>query len=97
LLKEGKQMAEEQQFTIEWVDSGREPQCPPDPAFPNGKAVDLSIGGRDCYFELPYPTKRCGVYRIECNLCGYKIAMTTAGRADDPRSLRFPCPRPLNG
>jgi len=24
-------------FHIKWIDRGREPQCAPDPAYPNGK------------------------------------------------------------
>jgi uncharacterized protein len=27
-------------FKIEWIDRGREPQCPPNPAYPNGVDLD---------------------------------------------------------
>lgn len=77
---------------IEWIDHKREPQCAPDPAYPNGK--DIDNGGRQapgCWTDLPYPAKRCGLYIVECERCGYRVAITTAGRSDDPRSVRIPC------
>lgn len=30
-------------FKIEWIDHGREPQCAPDPAFPNARNHDTGI------------------------------------------------------
>ena len=83
-------------FKVQWLDRGREPQCAPDPNFPNGKDVDASEaapGEPTCKAELPYPAKRCGVYVIECETCGVRVGVTTAGRPDDPRSARFPCKR----
>lgn len=44
-----------------------------------------------CVCELPYPAKRIGAYFVECKKCGYSVACTTAGRADDPRSIEMPC------
>jgi hypothetical protein len=85
----------EQAMKVTWVDSGREPQCAPDPAYPAGKDLDLSDGQRSCVAMLPYPAKRCGYYVVECPKCGLSIACTTAGRADDPRSLRMPCKETL--
>lgn len=80
------------QWDIEWHDHEREPQCVSDPRFPNGIEFDLSDGQEQaCTAELPYPAKRCGVYRIECLLCGTSAAVTTAGRPDDPKSLKLPC------
>ncbi len=58
---------------IEWIDGGREPQCAPNPAHPNGIDVDAAEG------------------RHGCKICGYRIAITTAGRPDDPRSVKIPC------
>lgn len=77
---------------ITWIDGEREPQCPPNPAYPRGIDLDLS-GGRSlrCTVPLPYPAKRCGHYLIECPLCGIRVGVTTAGRPDDPRSVRIPC------
>jgi C4-type Zn-finger protein len=41
--------------------------------------------------ELPYPAKRCGIYLVVCERCGYSAAITTAGRPDDPRKVTLPC------
>lgn len=76
---------------IEWIDREREPQCAPNPKHPNGIDVDMSGGGPSCYTELPYPAKRCGVYVVECEKCGLRVGITTAGRADDPRSAKLGC------
>jgi len=86
-------------FKIEWHDSGREPQCPPNPAFPNGKDIDIAEGmcregWPRCKVDLPYPAKRIGYYMIECEACGSTVVVTTAGRPDDPRSVTMPCKKP---
>ncbi len=79
-------------FDVEWRDAGREPQVAPNPDYPLGKDIDLADpGGPACKESLPYPARRCGVYIVECNICGRKIGLTTAGRPDDPRSIRIPC------
>lgn len=79
-------------FDIEWLDAGREPHCPPDPDYPNGKDIDAAVGARRaCEVLLKYPAKRCGAYTIECRLCRLRTAVTTTGRPDDPRSVRLPC------
>lgn len=81
-----------QQFTVEWVDRQREPKRPPNPDFPNGIDVDMSIGSpHNCTVQLPYPAQRCGIYRIKCAVCGVTAACTTAGRNDDPKSLKLRC------
>lgn len=80
------------QFTIKWLDSGREPQCAPNPDYPNGKDVDVSGERRiACTVKLPYPARRIGAYIVRCGKCGFSIALTTAGRPDDPRSVKIPC------
>lgn len=77
---------------VEWVDGERWPQCAPDPAFPNGKDLNVSKEGMPCCETLlPYPAKRCGYYIVACDSCGLRIAVTTAGRPDDPRSVRVAC------
>jgi hypothetical protein len=77
---------------VTWIDSGFEPKCPPDPAYPKGIDLDVSSGNLlHCVISLPYPAKRCGRYHIECVACGLSVIATTAGRADDPRSIRLPC------
>jgi hypothetical protein len=77
---------------IKWIDSGREPRCPPDPAYPHGVDLDLSNGASvACHAALPYPAPRCGYYSIRCDVCGLSALITTAGRADDPRSVKVEC------
>lgn len=81
-------------FKIKWIDRHREPQCAPDPAFPKGKDCDCSRGQSPaCKTDLPYPAKRCGLYYVECVICGTNAMITTAGRPDDPRSVTLPCER----
>jgi hypothetical protein len=84
-------------FKVEWIDRGREPQCAPDPAYPSGKDLDASEGAPSCRADLSYPAKRCGLYIVECETCGHTVAVTTAGRPDDPKSLRIPCVKKLKG
>jgi hypothetical protein len=77
---------------ITWIDRGMEPKCQPDPSYPTGVDADVSGGSkRTCKINLPYPAKRCGVYLVKCKLCGSSVALTTAGRADDPRSVTIAC------
>lgn len=77
---------------IEWHDAGREPRNAPDPAYPDGKDMHLSPTiAPKCRTALPYPAKRCGLYIVECEKCGVRVGVTTAGRADDPRSVEIMC------
>lgn len=79
-------------LTTQWIDHGREPQCSPDPAYPHGKDLDASLGAtRTCSTALPYPAKRCGFYLVHCDVCEQSVAITTAGRPDDPRSVKLAC------
>ena len=85
----------EEAMTIDvvFLDSGREPQCKPDPKYPDGMAINLAIGkpGAKCTRNLPYPAPRCGSYIITCTICKFKAAITVAGRPDDPRTVTLPC------
>lgn len=86
--------AVDEQFSILWIDRHREPQCAPNPHYPNGIDLDITKGQHPhCTVKLPYPAKRCGFYRIDCQLCNFSVAITTAGRPDDPRSIKLPCKR----
>jgi hypothetical protein len=80
---------------VTWFDANREPQCPPNPAYPKGVDIDLRLPSRkpvaSCSTDLPYPAKRCGAFIVECLRCGMRVALTTAGRPDDPRSVIVPC------
>jgi hypothetical protein len=79
-------------FKVRWIDHRREPQNQPDPRYPNGVDLDITNGtGPNCATPLPYPAKRCGLYVVECKACGANALVTTAGRPDDPRSLRISC------
>jgi hypothetical protein len=78
--------------TIKWIDSGRWPQVTPDPNYPHGIDLDGSNGAdKSCDVKLPYPAKRIGVYTVECKMCGICVLVTTAGRPDDPRSIKMAC------
>jgi hypothetical protein len=80
------------QFTIDWRDSGFEPECAPNPDYPEGIDLDVTRGAMlRCRAPLPYPAKRVGVYTVRCTICGFQTGCTTAGRADDPRSITLPC------
>lgn len=81
-------------FNVKWLDRGREPQCKPNPDYPDGKDLDCSSpNAPSCKADLPYPARRCGLYFVECKACGANAAVTTAGRHDDPRSVKLPCHR----
>ena len=77
---------------IVWQDSGRKAQCAPNPDFPAGVDLDCSDGAeKTCSEKIPYPAAGCGVYFVKCEVCGYTVAITAAGRPDDPRSIKMPC------
>jgi len=79
-------------FSVVWIDAEREPQCAPNPRYPQGVHVDVSAGAsKVCVQPLPYPAKRCGFYRLFCLQCGRTAVVTTAGRADDPKSVTLAC------
>jgi len=81
-------------LAVKWIDGGREPQNKPDPRYPDGIDVDGSAGALiNCTTPLPYPAKRCGHYLVTCVDCDQRVVVTTAGRKDDPRSVRLACKR----
>lgn len=85
-------MGEHPQWAITWHDAGREPQEPPDPRYPAGVDLEPVEGeGPRCHTPLPYPARRCGFFLVRCLLCGLRVAVTTAGRPDDPRTLTVSC------
>lgn len=85
------------QFNCRWVDGGREPTQPPDPAYPDGIDVVIQGGPKDsmriCSTTIPYPTGHAniGTWVVTCRTCGFRVTLTAASRPDDPRSLSFPC------
>lgn len=75
-----------------WHDSGREPRSPPNLHYPEGIDIDMSGGATvTCWTALPYPAKRCGQYFVKCTECGLTALVSTAGRVDDPRSVKLRC------
>lgn len=57
-MKERTQTLDEERFDLVWVDKGREPQCAPNPDFPDGVDVDVTMGqscdlGWDTAPDLP--------------------------------------------
>lgn len=78
------------EFGFVFIDSGRKAQCPPNPDFPEGMAVDAGFK-RMCIVDIPYPSTGCGVLRVDCPVCGIKVGFTVAGRVDDPRRVTLPC------
>lgn len=82
-------------FDKVWRDSGREPRSPPNPDYPEGiDIVALSDPGAPrCSVQLDYPAKRCGTWFLRCLRCGFTVAVTTAGRPDDPKSITVNCRR----
>lgn len=76
---------------VHWNDNMREPRQPPDPNYPDGIDIDNSRNQTSCQAQLPYPAKRCGYYAVKCYKCGITAIVSTAGRRDDPRSVRLPC------
>lgn len=84
------------QFSVEWIDQGREPQCAPNPDYPCGKFIPAMSNAPHCRVELPYPAKRCGLYVVKCSVCGMSYGITTAGRPDDPTGAMIEC-RPARG
>lgn len=83
-------------FEIFFVPSGRgKVQHPADPNFPDGVRSDGRAGpGPSCTIEFPYPAPECGYFIAVCLSCGFRVAVTAAGRVDDPRSLMVSCGLP---
>lgn len=79
-------------FSVEWTGTGRKAQVPPNPNLPEGLIVVLAAGKVPvCGLDLPYPAPEVGRFSIQCRICGIKVALTAAGRADDPRVVIVAC------
>jgi hypothetical protein len=85
--------------TIEFKASGRgKAQCPPNPDFPHGIALDATTsGGPNCTVRLPYPAPECGMWVIHCKECPTSVAVTAVGRVDDPISIKMECSAQADG
>lgn len=83
---------EQEAHSVEFQPSGRgKAQCPPNPNFPNGVKVDVSDGLIACTKDLPYPATECGAWIVRCKACDMSVAVTAAGRPDDPISVTMAC------
>ena len=84
-------------WEITWKprEGGRKPAVTPNPDFPHGIHVDGSDDEKPrCRGELPYvmwPERGLGLLIVKCRICDMSIAITTAGRPDDPISLTQNC------
>jgi len=77
---------------VTWIDRRAHPKVKPNPAYPHGIDIDVSGGAKECcYTPLPCPARRIGFYFVECDACGQNALITTAGRPDDPRSIKMGC------
>lgn len=76
-----------------FLDSGRTATRKPNQKFPDGMDVDLRADPeqKHCCTNVPYPAPRVGAYNIFCNKCKLRVAVTVAGRPDDPRTVTMPC------
>jgi hypothetical protein len=84
--------------TIEWMDRGRPPREPANPAYPDGCHINLLNGNeKSCTVELPYPTGHVniGTWLVTCTVCRLTVGVTAASRPDDPRSVTVPCKEPV--
>lgn len=81
--------------SVQFIASGRgKAQCDPDPDFPHGIALDMAAGAVPfCEVKLPYPAPECGLFIVRCRDCPMSVAITAAGRPDDPVSVRLECGR----
>ena len=81
---------------ITWHPTSAMPAGPPDPLFPRGRNWEWSDGAAEsCWTPLPYPAAGAGVHLVECPRCGVRAACAATGRADDPRTVRIACERPM--
>src|SRR5580765_1556151 len=77
---------------IDFVSYHRTAKNPPNPEYPEGVNLDLTKGAKvACLADLPYPAQCCGILFVRCRKCGANAAITTAGRLDDPRTVKLPC------
>lgn len=80
------------QFILHWHDLETEATQLANPDFLNGMNIDASEGALlSCFLKLPYPAPRVGQFHIGCKACGLTALVTTAGRLDDPVSIRLKC------
>lgn len=77
-------------LTATFHGDGRMPKCAPDPAYPEGKDMDMTQGFPGCAVTL-HQAPCCGTWIITCAVCNTAIGVTAAARPDDPRTIKIPC------
>lgn len=79
--------------SIEFEPSGRgQAQCEPNPSYPHGIHVGgAMLGVPACTVDLPYPAPECGLWVVRCENCSMSVAVTAAGRPDDPLTVTIEC------
>lgn len=87
------------QFHIQWLDRGHDATGKSNALYPHGMDLYAALPDKpNCTAKLPYPqpapVRRCGMFVLRCRICGLTATCTTAGRADDPRSMTVNC-RPM--
>jgi hypothetical protein len=77
---------------IKFISHHRKAKNKPNPEYPDGIDLDLTKGAKvACLADLPYPAECCGILIVRCKKCGANATITTAGRRDDPRSVKLGC------
>jgi hypothetical protein len=77
---------------VTWAGTGQQPTQPPNPEFPNGCEVHLAERGEPaCTARLSYPAPCIGAHLIVCSRCGASVAVSAAGRPDDPHTAHIRC------
>ncbi len=77
---------------VTFLGTGQQPTGKADLRYPNGIAPDISGGAASsCAVDLPYPAPECGTHVIECHVCGIRVGVSAAGRADDRRRVTIAC------
>lgn len=72
-------------FEITWLKRAERATQKPNPEYPNGMIANLSGGAvQACQVNLEYPAPCPGTHLIHCKLCDVNVAITAAGRVDDP-------------
>lgn len=79
-------------LSVTFISHHRKAQVAPNPKYPDGIDVDLTKGAKvACLANLPYPAECCGILIVRCKKCSANVAITTAGRIDDPRTVKLAC------
>lgn len=89
-------MTRKVEHKVTFHSTGERARCAPDPRYPIGIDTDLTNGATiTCTIRVQYPAQCIGIHLIECVTCGMRVAVTAAGRPDDPREVRIACRGPL--